>query len=238
MKRTLLLALILISAAGFGQKTLYIGLGGYYGASGVINQNTYGMAEMDYDIPASYGYNLNIGYNFTKHLGIKLELGYARLGQKYSDVINFQDVTRQIKEGYFMVPVLFKYNTAGKVVRFYLLAGPQMAFLMSGEQEYMVNGVQFDTVLTNPVTGETFNAGEPDIKDRLSSMDVMGRIDLGVDITLVKNLFLTVGMTMSYGLLDLNAEDYRIEDVTGNYNPSHNFYGGLNLGLSYCIPFK
>jgi len=69
-------------------------------------------------------------------------------------------------------------------------------------------------------------------------MDVMGRIDLGVDITLVKNLFLTVGMTMSYGLLDLNAEDYRIEDVTGNYNPSHNFYGGLNLGLSYCIPFK
>jgi hypothetical protein len=237
MKKTLVLVLLFLSAAGFGQKTFYFGLGGYYGASGVVNQNDYGLPELDYEVPSSYGYNANLGYCFTKNIGIKMEIGYARLGQKYSDTRDSVFYTRDVKLGYLTVPVLFKYNTGGKTARFYLLAGPQMGFLMSAKQEYMADGVPFDTTLSN-LNGEAFNAGQEDIKDRFSSFELMARIDLGVDITLVENLVLNVGLTMNYGLLDLNAEAYRLNDYSGNYTPSHNFYGGINMGIVYCLPLQ
>jgi len=237
MKRSLFLVFLLLSLAGFGQKTFYFGLGGYYGASGVVNQNDYGLPELDYEVPASFGYNANLGYSFTKNIGIKMEIGYARLGQKYSDTRDSVDYTRDVKLGYLTVPVLFKYNSGGKTARFYLLAGLQMGFLMSANQEYLADGVPFDTTVTD-INGEPFNVGEKDIKTRLSSFDVMGRLDLGVDITLAENLFLNAGLTMAYGFLDLNADAYRMNDYSGNYSASHNFYGGFNLGISYCIPLK
>jgi hypothetical protein len=64
----------------------------------------------------------------------------------------------------------------------------------------------------------------------------MVRIDFGVNISLAENLFMDAGLTMNYGLSDLNASAYRMEDYSGNYNPSHNFYGGITVGLSYRLP--
>lgn len=241
MKKIFILLFLSVAVAGFGQKTLYFGLGGMYGLSGVVNQNTYGQPELDYDAHGAYGGNLNIGYNFTKHLGIKVEVGFARLGQKYFDkrgeAPNDTDFTRKIDLNYLTVPILFKYNTKGKIARFYVLAGPQLGILMGAKQEYLADGVQYDHMASD-LDGNAFNVSEPDIKDRLSSFDLMARVDLGADITLVKNLFLNIGITMNYGFMDLNDKPYRMNDFSGNYNKSHNFYGALNMGLNYCIPFK
>ena len=243
MKKTFLVIALFLSVAGFGQKGLYFGLGGYMGASGVVNQNTYGHPELDYAIPMSLGYHANIGYNFTEHVGLKMELGLSHLGQKYSDLrtdsatgvdTNF---ARRVKFNYFSIPVLFRYTGGGKVARFYVAAGPQMMLLLTAEQTYTANGEPYERTVMDK-DGNPFVVGDKDIKDRISSFDIMARIDMGVDITLVTNLVLNAGITMGYGFLDVNADAYKLEDYSSNYNASHNYYGGFTVGLNYYLPSK
>ncbi len=66
-------------------------------------------------------------------------------------------------------------------------------------------------------------------------MDVFARMDLGLDITLVKHLMIEFGIKLGYGLMDINATDYRLNDDTGKYHPSHNVFGGLTLGINYRL---
>jgi hypothetical protein len=241
MKKTVVILFLLASVAGFGQKGLNLGLGGFGGSSGVVNQNVYGYPELDYDFPFSYGFNLNVGYGFTDHLGVVMQIGYAQLGQKYSDTRGDTSFTRDFSMSYLTIPVMFRYLSGGKAVRFYVAAGPELAFLLSAKQEYMyqtpnmTEPAQYNKFAVNK-DGEAFNVGEPDIKDRVTPIDYMVRIDFGVNISLAENLFMDAGLTMNYGLSDLNASAYRMEDYSGNYNPSHNFYGGITVGLSYRLP--
>jgi hypothetical protein len=215
-----------------------------FGASGgminpwIINQNNYGLDfEMDYVAKIGGNGQISIGYDFNKNIGLRLDLGYATLGQNYKDTHQGAEFTREINLNYFQLPLLFKFRTSGETVRFYAAAGPQFDFLMSAKQKYYKNDTLYNEIILNPINNQPVNVGQEDIKDRYESMDIMIRLDLGVEITLVKNLYLNAGMTSAYGLLDINAADYRIPDhSSGDYNPSHNVYGGFNVGINYCIP--
>ena len=233
-----LLALLLL--AGFpalAQKGFYFGLAGTIQSTWITNQNNYGFSEMDYKSTFGGAGNLNVGYDFTNHLGLKLEIGYSKLGQKYTDsktdsLKNNYDFSREIKMNYLTIPILFKYRTGGAIAKFYVALGPQFNMLLSAKQTYTVNGMPI-VAEQKTVSGNTFQIGQEDIKERYSSMDIVARVDLGLEITLVKFLMLDVGATFGYGLMDLNATDYRLKDSTGNYHPSHNAFGGLTLGLGW-----
>jgi hypothetical protein len=131
---------------------------------------------------------------------------------------------------------MFKYQTNGKA-RFFLAIGPQFDLLLSAKQDYKQADLQFSRMIQEEGWETAQDVGATDIKDRYNSLDIMGRMDLGLDVTLVDNLFLNFGLTLSYGLLDINATEWQIPDhSSGSYNASHNVYGGLNLGLNYRIP--
>jgi hypothetical protein len=85
------------------------------------------------------------------------------------------------------------------------------------------------------ITGSTFKIGQEEIKERFSSMDVFARMDLGMDVTLVKHIMIEFGIKLGYGLMDLNAADYRIKDHSGTYHPSHNVFGGVTLVFNYRL---
>ncbi len=241
MKKTLTL-LLFVTLLGIGplmsQKQLYFGLSGTGLSSVITNQNNYGLPfEMDYKLTFGAGGNVNIGFDFSKHAGLKLEIGFAKLGQKYED--NYKDTayTRNVKLNYLQIPLMFKYRTGGEKAQFYLMAGPQFNILTSATQEYLKGGKIFN----DPVSGEWAEPqtyGQESITDRYNSLDILGRLDIGTDITLASNLFLNIGLSLGYGLMDINADDWQIKDHTGNYNASHTIYGGLNLGLNYRIPLK
>jgi hypothetical protein len=237
MKKTFsfLFLMTLLTIAAHSQ--LYVGVGGMYGTSGITNQNTYGEAEMDYVMKPCWGVNLDVGYNFTKNLGILMEFKYQAMGQKYQDTQQDTVNTRDIDMNYFMMPILFKYRTGGKVARFYAMAGPQVGYLLGANQEYL-RGSKPMPPFYQPETGDTLDVSEPDITDRYASIDIMGRLDLGAEVSLTGNLFLNVGLTMAYGFFDLNSTTWRYDDSSGNYNPSHNFYGGLNASICYRFDFK
>jgi hypothetical protein len=105
-KLTAILLVLVVSVGSlFAQKSLYFGLGGTYMATSFTNQNNYGLPfEMDYKLTWGGSGNVNIGFDFNKNLGLKVELGYAKLGQNYKD--NYKDTiySRDIKMNYLQIP--------------------------------------------------------------------------------------------------------------------------------------
>jgi len=230
----LLALLLLASFPALAQKGMYFGVAGTFQNVWITSQNNYGMIFMDYQKTFGAAGNLTVGYDFNNHVGIKIEVGYGQFGQKYTDHLGDSALSRQVKLNYLEIPIMFKYTSGGAVARFYFAVGPQINMLLSATQTYTMNGAAYDTIRTT-VSGVKFNVSNESIKERWSSMDVMARLDLGVDITLVKHLILEVGLKMGYGLMDLNSTDYRIKDHDGNINPSHNVFGGLSVGLTYHL---
>ena len=253
MKKTLSLvifALLFATGSVMSQKQLYFGAAGTIMSTSIVNQNNYGLSEMDYVVTTHGAGNINVGFDFNNHLGLKLEFGTSTLGQKYKDsraqdpreeplleTNANQTYDRDVKLNYFQLPILFKFRSKGAVAKFYFLIGPQFNFLMSAKQTYTKNGSSFMCMVPNTASPSVdFNVTDEDIKVRYVSMDIMGRLDLGVDIIIVKHLDINVGLTMAYGFTDINATDYRTPNKDKSYGASHNLYGGLNVGLSYILP--
>ena len=51
-------------------------------------------------------------------------------------------------------------------------------------------------------------------------------------------LYLSAAARFYYGLIDINATDYQVENYDKNYDPSHNAGGGFYLGIHYIIGGK
>ncbi len=241
-KRLLLVALIGTFAAGslFAQKQLYFGAGGTGLTTWFINQNNYGYSDLDVEVSFSYAFNANVGFDFNNNLGIKLELGFQRLGQNYSKDKADTTFTRDIALNYFQLPLLFKFRAGGEVVKFMGAIGPQFNFLMSANQNYYYT--LMDTTGTYDykkyIPGTTELISQSDIKNRFNSFDIMARLDLGVEFVITKNLMIDAAASFAYGLTDIIAPDYQIKNTSGNYDPVHNAYVGFNVGVNYVLPLN
>jgi hypothetical protein len=233
----LMLAFCLAGGSVMSQKQLYLGAGFTGMSTWITNENNYGRPSMDYEVTFGGSGNFNIGYDFSKNIGLKMEVGYSRLGQNFKDNVNDTLYSRHLQLNYLQIPLLFKFKTSGQVARFYFLVGPQFGFLLSAKQTYLKNGDP-DEMNVKDMKNNTHKISEETITSRFNSYDIFARIDLGVDITLVKNLVLNAGLSMGYGLTDINATDWQIKDNSGNYNPSHNIYGGVNVGICYVFDFN
>ncbi len=236
---TLLLVFTLFTSV-FAQKDKHfeIGAQGGYGSTWIINQNNYGLTEMDYEYTWGGGFNFQAGYNFTESIGLFTEIGVLNQGQNYKDTWGNADIKRTVDLKYMNVPVFFKYSYGESRARFRLLFGPQFGFLQSAEQTYTMNGEDYSEERTDK-EGNTFDVGATDIKERFTNTDISLVLDLGADIFLVKNmLYLSVGARMFYGLTDINATAYQINNIDGNYEASHNAGVTFMFGLHYIIAGK
>jgi hypothetical protein len=230
-----MLAIILLAGSAYSQKRMSFGVTGTGLFTGLTNQNHYGLSDMDYVAAFGFAGCANIGFDFNKHLGLVLQVGYGGLGQSYEDNVKDTLYSRDIRLNYLQFPLMFKYRTGGEVVRFFVMVGPQINYLMSATQTYYKGGAIPEDQIYNPYLQKWTKVAEQTITDRFNSIDVMGRMDLGVEISLIKNLYLTGGLSMAYGFMDVNATDWQIKDSDGNYNPSHNFYAGFHVGINYCF---
>ncbi len=70
-----------------------------------------------------YGVGAALGFNFTKHVGMHMELIYNSLSQKYKD----QELDREINVRYINIPLLISFNTGkSNPVNLSIVAGPQL----------------------------------------------------------------------------------------------------------------
>jgi hypothetical protein len=239
--------ILLIVVAGFtftGElmaqkgKELIIGVNGALTNVWIMNQNFYGEPEVEYAPKMGYAASFNLGYNIDESMSIIAELQYSVQGQKYEDkqtINNIKyDAERDIDLRYVNIPLFFKYAFGQGLTKFRFLAGPQLGLLLDATQEYTRDGKTLNTVAED-LEGNTFFTDAEEIKDRFESTDVAIVLDLGADIHISKQFYIGAGGRINYGLTDINAENYRIKDLDGEYTPSHNFWGGLYIGINYKI---
>lgn len=243
MKKLLLLfvGLMLISATNsFAQKgkEVILGVNGAVTSVSIINQNFYGEPEIEYAPKVGYAVSATLGYNFTENISVLTELQYSLQGQKYEGKQSFNgnkyDVNRDINLRYFNIPLFFKYSFGDKKTKFRFLIGPQFNMLLEATQEYTRDGQKLGTTAVN-LDGETFVTDAGEISDRFENTDISLAVDVGADIHLSDQWYISAGLRGNYGFKDINAPAYRMNDIDGEYTPSHNLWGGLYVGIHYKI---
>jgi hypothetical protein len=235
---SLVLGITSISVKAQKGKELIIGANGAITGVFIMNQNFYGEPEVDYAPKMGYTASFNLGYNFSENLGMMSEVQYSLQGQKYEGKQSFEgnvyDVERNIDLRYLNIPLLFKFSSGTKMMRFRFYVGPQVGILLDATQDYKRNGSKAGTTAMDN-DGETFITDANDIKERIEKYDFGFVGDVGADLHVTKDIYLTAGLRGNYGFRDINKRQYRIEDLDGEYMPSHNVWGGLYFGIHYKI---
>lgn len=230
----------LLASQSFAQKgkEIILGVKGALTSVWIYNQNFYGEPEVEYAPKIGYAVSFNLGYNFTENISVMTELQYSLQGQKYKDKQTIDDIKYEVKRDinlrYLNIPLFFKYSFGDKDTKFRFLIGPQIGFLMEATQDYTRDGNILGTVIID-LDGKPFVTDASEITDRFESMDIGIALDVGADTHLSDQWFISGGFRGNYGFTDINAAPYRLEDIDGEYTPSHNFWGGLYIGINYKI---
>ena len=130
---------------------------------------------------------------------------------------------------------MVKFNGTNSTVNFIGGAGILLANLKEANQEWLRDGNTYVDNITNPITGETFDLGASDVTDRFAKSDILINLEVGARFLFGEKLFLDAELNFGYGLKDINAEDWQIENNEGIYDPSHNAFAGLKIGLAYVL---
>lgn len=239
MKRIYTLAFLLsllISTTSYAQKGLSLGVSGAAISTSIINQNTWGNGhEYDYESTFSSFYGFDIGYNFTDNVGIYTGYSFFNLGQKYSDNYDGVNWKRELTFKYNVIPIMFKYTSSQSRVNFLGGIGILYAMMNSADQTWTYDGEPYEETGITLVSKKPFDLGASDVTDRFAKNDIILNLEIGARITLIDNLFLDAMLNFSYGLTDINEADYQFIDKDGNYNPSHNIFGGVKVGVLYVL---
>lgn len=240
MKSTVLVFFFLaIGTLTYAQKGFNVGANFAALSTNIINQNTWGIGrEYDYEFTINTSYGLDVGYNFSDQMGIYSGIWFTTLGQDYSDNYNGSAWERSVQLKYSMIPVMLKFTSTKAKVNFLGGVGVLIASLSEANQEWLRDGNPYVDNITNPNTGESFNPGEEDVTDRFNQSDIILNIDLGGRILLGTNLHLDLTLNMGYGFNDINAEDWQIPHLDGEYELSRNAFAGIKAGLVYVFAGK
>jgi hypothetical protein len=237
MKRLLTLAAFtLLAWNGYAQKGFLIGANAMPLNSNIINQNTWGNGrEYDYKPTYNFSFGIDVGYNFSDNVGIRSGYWFTDLGQQYLDSYSSSEWERTLTLKYNMIPVMLMFNGTGSKINFLGGVGVVIANLQEAQQEWLRDGQQYSEIIQNPITGDDFDLGATDVTERFNSSDLFISLDLGARVLLGEKLVLDATLDFGYGLTDINHEDWQIPNGSGVYDPSHNAYAGLKIGLAYLL---
>jgi hypothetical protein len=237
MKQLLTFCLVAFGlSSGIAQQGFSIGANFMPMSSNIVNQNTWGNGrEYDYVGSLRTSYGIDVGYGFSEQLGIYSGYWFTDLGQDYEDSYSGSEWERSLTFKYNVIPVMLKFNGSGSKVNILAGAGVLLASLKEAQQEWLRDGNPYSEVINNPITGDNFDLGEEDVTERYVESDILINLELGARFLFSEKLFLDASLNFGYGLKDINHEDWQIPNGEGIYDPSHNAYVGLRLGLAYVL---
>jgi hypothetical protein len=160
------------------------------------------------------GFGAGIGYNYTRNLGIGMDLLYSMQGQRY--IQNGFEYNQKLN--YLKLPVYITYNTnPSRVVSFIGKIGPELSFL---------TGAQLEDKSGNKIAdGST--------KDKYGDENIGAFASSGMQLRVSKLMFVTTAVRIDYDFT--NAENLTYSGSTSGRADTHNMTAGFELGLKYII---
>lgn len=180
---------------------------------------TYNGEIIQGDVSVSNGYGLMLANNFTRHVGVQVEVNYLKTSQKYRD----NDLDRVVDVSYLNIPLLLSLNTNKSArVNWNFVVGPQFG-LNIGAKTSSNGGSSADTVsavvaVRKGDVGLAYGTGLEFMVNRMRTI----RID--------------AGFRGFYGLVNMNDKNTDNDPNTYNVivNASRKAYGGY-LGLTFLF---
>lgn len=155
--------------------------------------------SVDGEVVVSYGYGGLLGYNFTKHVGLQLEVLYSTLSQKYAD----HTLDREIDINYVNVPLLLSLNVnRTNAFNINLAVGPQL-------------GINVGSSVTTRGTanGNTNTKAVLAVKENDFGIAYGGGVDFGLNAA--RTIRFDIGFRGVNGLMDVSDRSEKLE--TGSY---------------------
>lgn len=230
------------------QAQVFVGGDAAYFLTAIVNQNNYGFSELDYEFTGKPAFGLSFGYaGFNKHhvqTGVKL----LRLGQKYSSQLDNVTHSRKVELNYIMIPLSYKMvfgdtESNSYSTRAFFSIGGYVALLNRAETTWTIDRDEVSLVEFHQSQNRNGNilgiaqlangSDLEDDKDQFESVDFGATFSLGVRTFLTEGLALNIEILGGYGLGDLNAEEWRLNNSDGKYDASNNAFGGVQMGLHY-----
>ncbi len=176
-----------------------------FGGNGGLNISN---ATFNPDLPTNQSKSSRTGFriggvaefSFIPMLALQVEPTFLTGGTQVSGPLFYDANTGQIVNGnitykttYFQLPILLKFKVpvAGPVSP-YVLAGPNLGFIMSAKE------------LDEPSGG--YQSSESDFKDQLKTLDFALNFGAGVGFSVVPGTTITVDFRYSLGLSDISSD--------------------------------
>lgn len=253
-----------LSAQYRGQSRFFVGAHatGYY--SMIVNQNNYGLPEMNYrfDPLPSFGGGIIAGVHFNNSHQIQVEFNAVNLKQKYEDNYtygNHFNLKKSIESSYFQMPILYRYVFGADVdavymdnaIKFYVTAGPQLDMLLNAKVQYKVDDInstwrQVDVAFGNGLVdgadmGGAFECGGAQVQEPFDGASLYEKIGIsgviggGIQKCFNDHFLVGIEMRAAMSITDINAKCFRVKNRRDIYEPSRGFAGSLRISCSYLF---
>ena len=217
MKKSILLATIAVVASltvvtsAKAQKGIYAGAQGVAQVNIMFNESDANKPGADYKSKLGSSFGLSGGYNFTKNMGVGVEVMYSTMKQRYSDnTVHFTQ-----KFNYLKIPVVFTYNSnPDRKFMFTAKAGPQLGILLKSDISKAS-----DTKLNGNATSQ------------YEKLTLGAMIGTGVRMRLTEKMFLDAGVRFDGSFT--NTEKKSHHGYTTGRTSSHDINAGLEMGIKY-----
>jgi len=222
-----ILSILLHTVSSQAQKrnTKWINIVGGINSPLIIFQNAYGNAEFEYFPTIGLTGGVGVSYFKSTEWAFSGSVLATKNGQNYKGVQSSGDAERKVKLYYIEVPILVMKNLFNLKKPVWLSFGPDIFYLLKATQEYQRSG---GDPLPHPE-----GMAEGDIKERFNPFDVSINLAFSQFYKLhksEKNMWY-ISANSSFGLTDINSDDWKTPQTDGSYNGSHNIYLGIKVGL-------
>jgi hypothetical protein len=224
-----------------------------FGTSFIVNQNNYGYSEMGYLLTYGAQYGAMIGWDNYLQKSFKTGIIVSQWGQRYQEVVEGQNITKAVRMYYVQIPATYKYVFGRKrgydheVFSPYVFGSARIGYPFAADVSFFreqEDGSMVEEDLVTFVTTGGFNQNEEQIellgnpeKDRhlFSWLDIDIEVGGGYQYFITRTISLFAEAHIVYGILDINASEWRFRNNHNTYAASHNLYGGIKVGANFYL---
>lgn len=157
-------------------------------------------------------------YWLNYRFAIQANPSYLMKGAKYSLDLGIASTDLTWKFDYLSIPILAKI-AFGERTRFYLVTGPELAFLLSSNQKIELKGLGLQ------------ESEEDDLKDYMNSTEVALALGFGVEIPMGSTVFF-IESRGSLGFTDI-FKDIPSGFFAGEDKAVRNLFSSFAMGLAF-----